>query len=55
MGGLYLALKDKLNPKMAIGVIGLFTGVAIATGVVTKERRRLFLRRLHFVIKAFKG
>jgi len=34
LGGLYLALKDKLNPKMAIVVIGLFTGVAIATGVV---------------------
>lgn len=31
--GLYLALKDKLNPKMAIVVIGLFTGVAIVTGV----------------------
>lgn len=34
LGGLYLALKDKLNPKMAIVIIGLFTGVAIATGVV---------------------
>ncbi len=32
--GLYSALRDKLNPKMAIVVIGLFTGVAIATGVV---------------------
>jgi len=31
--GLYLALKDKLNPKMAIVVIGLFAGVAIVTGV----------------------
>ena len=32
--GLYAALRDKLNPKMAIVVIGLFTGVAIVTGVV---------------------
>lgn len=34
LGGLYSALKDKLNPKMAIVVIGLFAGVAIVTGVV---------------------
>ena len=33
LGGLYSALRDKLNPKMAIVVIGLFTGVAIVTGM----------------------
>ena len=36
--GLYSALKDKLNPKMALAVIALFTGVAIVTGVVALFR-----------------